>query len=156
MEAGTESGQAGTDPVCEDDDKPVGGDPGTDGGNKLMTRGRCYHDKDGICDIHGEGARKLTRKVPCITKNKKGEVIRRMKKVPYFECDLGPRRRGVLRQTTLSFTRTPSTPSRTGGGHDRAGDTISDDFSLTTVGQHGGDSVRATGTEPVGRMKTDV
>ena len=84
-------------------------------------------------------------------------MTRRMKKVPYYECDLGPRGRGVLRQTTLSFTRTPTTPSRTGGGHDRAGDRISVDFSLTTEGQHGGDSVRATGTEPVGRMmKNDV
>ena len=158
MEAGTEPGQAGTDQVCNDDDNLVGGgDPGTDGGSKLMTRGRCHHDKDGTCDIHGEGARKLSRKVPCITKNKQGVLIKKMKKVPYFECDLGPRGRGVLRQTTLSFIRTPTTPSRTGGGHDRAGDGILIDFSLTTEGQHGGDSVRATGTEPVGRMmKNDV
>ena len=82
-------------------------------------------------------------------------MTRRMKKVPYYECDLGPRGRGVLRQTTLSFTRTPTTP-RTGGGHDREGGSNSLNFSLTTEGQHGVDSVRATGTEPVGRMKSDV
>ena len=83
-------------------------------------------------------------------------MTRRMKKVPYYECDLGPRGRGVLRQTTLSFTRTPTTPSRTGGGYDRAGDSNTLNFPLTTEGQHGGDSVRATGTEPRGTMKNDV
>ena len=81
-----------------------------------------------------------------MTIDKQGVEVRRMKKKPYYECDIGPRGQGVLRQTLLSFSRTPSRPARTGEDHDRAG--VSNfDFSSTTLGQHGKVSVQAAGTE---------
>ena len=63
--------------------------------------------------------------------------MRTFKKKPYFECDLGPRGQGILRQTQLSFSKTPTTPARTGEEHDRAGLSNFLNFSSTTVGQHG-------------------
>ena len=75
--------------------------------------------------------------------NPGGEEIRTYKKKPYYKCDLGPRGQGVLRQTLLSFPRTPTTPARTGEEHNRAGVSNFSNFSSNTVGQHGMKEVRA-------------
>ena len=70
-----------------------------------------------------------------MSRNAEEVEVKTFKKKPYFECDLGPRGQGVLRQTRLSFSRTPSTPTRTGEGHYRVGASHMN-FSSTTVGQH--------------------
>ena len=60
--------------------------------------------------------------------------MRSFKKKYYFECELGPRGLGVLRQTRLSFSGTPSTPSRTGDGHGRGGTSYINFSSPTVLG----------------------
>ena len=62
--------------------------------------------------------------------------VRSFKKKYYFECELGPRGLGVLRQTRLSFSGTPSTPTGTGVGHGIRGGSSTFNFSSPTVGQH--------------------
>ena len=106
----------------------------------LVRRG-CQHDKRGYCTKHGWGARRLERRVSCVTTDPGGKKVKSYKKKPYFECDLGPNGRGVLRQTQLSFLRTPTLTGL--GGEDVAGEGASTEaeleFSSTTVGQAGKD-----------------
>ena len=109
----------------------------------LVRRG-CQHDKRGYCTKHGWGARRLERRVSCVTTGPDGKKVKSYKKKPYFECDLGPNGRGVLRQTQLSFLRTPSLTRLvgedvTGVGTSTEADAI---FSSTTVGQAGKDAVQ--------------
>ena len=117
---------------------------GTDEGRGLLVRRKCYHDKKGHCSVHGGGARKLWRRIPCVTVNPGGVEVSTYNKKPYFECYLGPRGQGVLRQTQLSFSKTSITPTRTGEGHDRVGVSNYFNFSSTTVGQHGMNNVQTT------------
>ena len=137
-EAGTELCQAGGNKgtnettVYKDD---IG--TGTEG-NKDMVRRRknCKHDKKGYCSTHECVAAKLTRKIPCVVRNAEGVEVRSFKKKYYYECEVGPRGRGVLRQTRLSFSGTPSSPAMTGVGHDtRGGESSTFHFSSPTVGQ---------------------
>ena len=105
--------------------------------DQVMMRKGCKHDRKGYCSTHNCIAKRLSREVPCIVRNEAGVKIRSVKKKHYFECELGPKGVGVLRQTRLSFSGTSSTPSRTGGGHGRGGTSNFDfDFSSPTVGQH--------------------
>ena len=93
---------------------------------------------------------KLSRKIPCVTRNAEGVEVKSFRKKHYFECELGPRGQGVLRQTHLSFSRTPATPTRTREGHDRVGaSNIS--FSSTTVGQHARGAIQTAEQNTDGR-----
>ena len=84
-------------------------------------------------DIYGGGARKMWRRIPCIAVNKEDVEVRSYKKKPYY--DLGPGGPGVLRQTLLSFTRTPTTPTRTSEDRDWAGVSNISALSSTKLGQ---------------------
>ena len=69
-----------------------------------------------------------------------GSSIKTTKKKHYFECQVGPRGRGVLRQTFLTFCSvSPSVTSLRGEGQDGVGGGVdSSNFSSPTVGQYRG------------------
>ena len=74
-------------------------------------------------------------------------VVRTVKKKHYFECEVGPRGWGVLRQTLLTFcSTTPSVATLTGGCHEGVGGGLDKNFSSTTVGQNRG-AARPVGLE---------
>ena len=50
-----------------------------------------------------------------------GSKVKTVRRKHYFECEVGPRGQGVMRQTLLSFSRTTTLATRTGGGHDGMG-----------------------------------
>ena len=108
---------------------------GTEDTLSVVGRRGCSHDKRGFCSTHGCLGVKKTRLIPCVMKNADGVKFKSTKKKYYYECEMGPRGQGVLRQTRLSFSRTPSLSSRNGDGHDRGG-VNSFQFSSSTVGQH--------------------
>ena len=129
-EAGTEHCQA------EMPEEQQGGKDDTNDSKKLYRAGTedtlsvvgrrgCSHDKRGFCSTHGCLGVKKTRLIPCVMKNADGVKFKSTKKKYYYECEMGPRGQGVLRQTRLSFSRTPSLSSRNGDGHDRGESTIS-------------------------------
>ena len=68
----------------------------------VMIVRRRQHDKGGYCSIHGGIATK--KRIPCVKAGPRGKKIRSFKRKHCFECDLGPRGQGVLRQTKLSFS----------------------------------------------------
>ena len=115
------------------------------GGNTrpLTVRG-CQHDRMGYCSTHEMMAVKKWREISCLKAGPGGRKIRTTRKKHYFECEVGPRGRGVLRQTLLTFwSITPSITSCSlatlrGEGHERVGGGLnSNNFSSTTVGQTG-------------------
>ena len=110
-------------------------------GGVKVEEGRCQHTRGGYCRLHGAGARKYFRPVRRTTVGPGGEMISKTTKKTYYECDLGQRGRGGLRQSQLSFTAR-RTADRAGlGGEDTRGgrrDDISNDshdFSSTNAGQ---------------------
>ena len=68
-EAGTEPCQAEGAQEEEDDKLRKKNDkyPGNDDDKDMRIRRRCHHDRKGHCDIHGGGARKLWRRISCVT-----------------------------------------------------------------------------------------
>ena len=67
---------------------------------------RCVHTKDGVCSLHGEGAKRLPKLVTQVLKDKTGQEVRKTVKKYFFVCDLSMRRGNKLRQTRLSFKKT--------------------------------------------------
>ena len=68
----------------------------------LTVRG-CKHDRKGYCSTHEMVATKKWREISCLKAGLGGSSIKTTKKKHYFECEVGPRGRGVLRQTLLTF-----------------------------------------------------
>ena len=74
---------------------------------------QCQHDKDGVCSIHGEGAKEMWKPAPTITRGKDGALRRRKGRVSYYVCEEGRvGRGGKLTQTKMSSF------FKTGGGGD--------------------------------------
>ena len=62
----------------------------------------CVHDTEGTCNIHGPGAREMSKPVRVTRTFKNGSTRSVMTKQKWWKCDLGMRG-GRLRQTSLSF-----------------------------------------------------
>ena len=74
---------------------------------------QCQHDKDGVCSVHGEGAKEMWKPAPTITRGKDGSLRRRKGCVSYYVCEEGRvGRGGKLTQTKMSSF------FKTGGGGD--------------------------------------
>ena len=118
-------------------------------GTPLTIRG-CKHDRKGFCFTHEMVATKKYREIPCLKAGPDGQKVKTTKKKHYFECEVGPSGRGVLRQTVLKFSSvSPSITTLSGGGQDGVGggmDNSIDNFSLPTVGQYRG-AARPVGLE---------
>ena len=67
---------------------------------------KCEHSKDGVCSIHGEGAKKFPKLVTLKVRDKSGKEVTRTAKRYFFVCDLSLRRGIKLKQTRLSFRKT--------------------------------------------------
>ena len=109
-DGGNDSGP-GASPTS--DDNNVGGGvvavEGDDVSQVNRDDAKCTYVK-GVCDIHGEGARKYYK--PLILKHEgpDGRVTRSIKKKAYYQCDLGQRGRGGrMRQPKISFLRMTTT-----------------------------------------------
>ena len=113
--------------------------------------GRCQHSRGGYCRLHGAGAKKYFRPVRKTTVGPDGEMISKVTKKTYYECDLGQRGRGGLRQSQLSFTARRTAGSLSLGGDDTRGGWrgLSADFSSTNLGQQAGSSTSKDGQELV-------
>ena len=79
-----------------------------------------------------------------------GKNVKTTRKKHYFECEVGPSGRGILRQTVLQFALvSPSITTLSGGDQDGVGggmDNSFDNFSSPTVGQYRG-AARTGGLE---------
>ena len=64
----------------------------------LTVRG-CKHDRKGYCSTHEMVATKKWRDIPCLKAGPGGRSVKTTRKKHYFEFEVGPRGRGVLRQT---------------------------------------------------------
>ena len=81
----------------------------------LSDRGRkCEHSKDGVCSIHGEGAKKFPKLVTLKVRDKSGKEVTKTAKRYFFVCDLSLRRGIKLKQTRLSFRKTTNTEDNPG------------------------------------------
>ena len=65
---------------------------------------KCSYKK-GICHLHGDGAKKYFKFVSIKKKGPDGVMIPGSRKQSYYQCDLGQRGRGKLRQSRISFHR---------------------------------------------------
>ena len=79
-----------------------------------------------------------------------GKNVKTTRKKHYFECEVGPSGRGILRQTVLQFALvSPSVAELSGGDQDRVGGGMDNsfvNFSSPTVGQYRG-AARTGGLE---------
>ena len=64
------------------------------------------HTKDGVCSLHGEGAKKFPKLVNLVVRDKAGKEVRRTAKRYFYVCDLSLRGGNKLRKTKLSFRKT--------------------------------------------------
>ena len=121
------------------------------GGRRRVEEGRCQHTRGGYCRLHGAGAEKYFRPVKKTTVGPGGELISKITKKTYYECNLGQRGRGGLRQSQLSFTARRKTDRPDLGGDDTRGGRRDDfsDFSSTNVGQHMGSCTSKEGKDVV-------
>ena len=71
-------------------------------GTPISIRG-CKHDRKGFCFTHEMVATKKYREIPCLKAGPGGQKVETTTKKHYFECEVGPSGRGVLRQTVLQF-----------------------------------------------------
>ena len=128
----------------------VGGGGGTKGSDiddtRVLVLKGCQHDKRGYCALHGMLAVKKWRQISCLKAGPGGSKVKTVRRKHYFECEVGPRGQGVMRQTLLSFSRTPTLATRTGGGHDGVGGGLDNNFSSTTVEQPG-EAAQSVGLE---------
>ena len=62
----------------------------------------CVHDTEGTCNIHGPGAKEMSKPVRVTRTFKNGNTRSVMTSQKWWKCDLGMRG-GRLRQTSLSF-----------------------------------------------------
>ena len=82
--------------------------------------------------LHGPGASKRWKPSIKTVRDDDGKVRTEYKRVVYYKCDLGHKKKNRLRQTSLSFVKT--TPKRRGGGQEDTGRTSI--FTLSpSVGQ---------------------
>ena len=63
----------------------------------------CEHTRDGVCSLHGPGAKRYWKPVRMRKREADGSITTEVKRRPYHVCDLGPRGRGRLRQSRLGF-----------------------------------------------------
>ena len=120
---------------------------GSGGDTGPLTTRVCQHDKKGYCATHGMMAVKKWREISCLKTGPGGSKVRTQKKKDYYECKVGHRGRGMLRQTLLMFcSTTPAVATLTGGGHEGVGGGLDFNFSSTTVGQNRG-TARPVGLE---------
>ena len=118
-----------------------------DGDARSLTIRGCQHDRRGYCATHGTVAVKKWREIPCLKAGPGGSKVRTVRKKHFYECEVGPRGRSVLRQTLLTFcSKTPSVATLTGGGHEGVGGDLTCNFSSTTEGQTRG-AARPVGLE---------
>ena len=70
-------------------------------------RDECVYRRGGVCEKHGPGAKLYWKPLNKPAPGPGGKMVTRHY---YYSCDVGPRGRGRLKQTTLSFRKT--TPTR--------------------------------------------
>ena len=118
-------------------------------GTPIFIRG-CKHDKKGYCSKHEMLGTRKYREIPCLKAGPGGQKVKTSKKKHYFECEVGPSGRGILRQTVLQFALvSPSFAELSGGDQDRVGggmDNCFANFSSPTVGKNMG-ATRTEGLE---------
>ena len=73
--------------------------PGMPAGAVGGTRRVCHHSRDGVCDIHGPGARWIYKLVPLKNPVPGGK---RTRKQYYWECEVNMRGK-MMKQTRISF-----------------------------------------------------
>ena len=73
--------------------------PGMPAGAVGGTRRVCHHSRDGVCDIHGPGARWIYKLVPLKNPVPGGK---RTRKQHYWECEVNMRGK-MMKQTRISF-----------------------------------------------------
>ena len=62
----------------------------------------CVHDDNGVCNLHGPGAREMSTPVRRKKTETRGKQTNKLEKKKWFKCDVGMKGSN-LRQTTLSF-----------------------------------------------------
>ena len=94
---------------------------GTPAGAVGGTQRVCHHTKDGVCDLHGPGAKWIWRPVPVKNPVPGGKKTR---KQHYWECEVNVRGK-MMKQTRISFRKMNSNVDRGDNkGHD--GNTLTD------------------------------
>ena len=63
----------------------------------------CSHDKDGVCAVHGAGARETWKYVGKTVDWVNGRKVTKCKKKTIFVCDVDPMGGGRLKQQKISF-----------------------------------------------------
>ena len=64
---------------------------------------QCQHDKNGVCSVHGEGAKEMWKPAPTLTRGRNGSLVRKKGRVTYYVCVQGRvERGGKLSQTKIS------------------------------------------------------
>ena len=85
----------------------------------------CQHSRGGVCHLHGPGASLHWRPARRTGRGRGRGGSNGYRREYYYSCDLGPRGRGRLRQSSLSFARTTNDDNN-------RDNTTSDDFTSTT------------------------
>ena len=83
-------------------------------------------------------------RIPCLKAGPGGDNIKTFRRKNYLQCEV--RGQGVMRQTRISFSRTPTPAKQTGERHDGVGGSSAINFSSTTEGQTRG-AARIVGVE---------
>ena len=86
--------------------------------DKRQRQAECRHSEEGVCTIHGIGAKKMFKPVRMTKTGPDGLPVRRMTRKTNYKCD-GGMGGGRLRQTKLSFGGLLET--RRGGRRDKQG-----------------------------------
>ena len=105
----------GDDQTVRGDDQSVGGDDHApspkpvddrkddDEARVTIPRVQCQHDKDGVCNLHGMGAKRMWKLALTLTRGADGSLVRKKGRVTYYVCDLGRvGRGGKLSQMKIS------------------------------------------------------
>ena len=86
--------------------------------DKRQRQAECRHSEEGVCMIHGHGAKKMFKPVRMTKTGPDGLPVSKIKRKNYYKCYVGEGE-GRLRQTKISFGGLLDT--RRGGRMDKQG-----------------------------------